>query len=485
MALCSFSSSLAMESSTIIDNTFINEFLPSAPENAVKVYLYGLALCSTPHRDDNSLDSMSVALSLTPEQILDAYSHWQSLGLVQIVNKEPFEIKYLSVKECAGSNKLRVKSKYKDFNEHIQSILSGRMISPTEYNEYYHLIENQHFEPEALIMIIKYCTTIKSNDISFAYIIKVAKSFGDEGIKTAIALEAKLLEQEQSSTEIKAILKTLGLNRDADLDERNLYLKWINSFGFTHGTIKEVARLQNKKGGMNKLDDTLSKLYEQKLFTIEEIENYSKEKEHFYFVAKKVASTLGLYYQNLESVVEIYIKDWINKGYDEETLSLLSTYCFKQDIKSLSLMHEVIQKLYKLGIISIESINEYIHSLVKTDNSIKEILQKLGIVRRVNSMDRDFYKTWSTDWNFTDEIILLVAEKSNTANQPIRYMNKLLSDLNSKNIHSISEVKLELEKTQVTNTFTPANSHKNDFSERDYSKEELNALFDSLDDIEV
>ncbi len=483
MALCSYSSSFAMETSTIIDNTFINEFLPSAPENAIKVYLYGLALCSNPHRDDNSLDSMSIALSLSPEQILDAYNHWQSLGLVQIVAKDPFEVKYLSVKECAGSNKIRVKSKYKDFNELVQSILSGRMISPTEYNEYYHLIENQHFEPEALIMIIKYCTNIKSNDIGFAYIIKVAKSFGDEGIKTAIALEAKLLEQEKSSTEIKNILKTLGLNRDADLDERNLYLKWVNNFGFTHGVIKEVAKLQNKKGGMNKLDETLSKLYEQKLFTIEEIENYSKEKEALYLIARKVTSTLGLYYQNLESVVEVYIKDWVNKGYDEETLTLLSTYCFKQDIKNLSLMDEVILKLYKLGIVSIQAINEYIHGLVETDKAIKEILQILGVLRRVNSMDRDFYKTWTEDWNFSNEIILLVAEKSKATAQPIRYMNKILLELNNKNLKSISEVEKELSKVSTMTTAT--NTNKNDFSEREYTKEELNALFDSLDDIEV
>ena len=482
MALCSFSSTLAMDSNTIIDNTFINEFLPTAPENAVKVYIYGLALCSSPCRDDNSLDSMSTALSLSPDQILEAYTHWQNLGLVQIVNKDPFEIKYLSVKESSGSNKLRVKSKYKEFNDQIQSILSGRMISPTEYNEYYHLIENQHFEPEALIMIVKYCTTLKSTDIGSAYILKVARSFGEEGIKTLVALEAKLLEQERSSTEIKAILKTLGLNRDADLDERNLYLKWVDNFGFTHGTIKEVARLQNKKGGMSKLDETLTKLFEQKLFTIEEIENYSKEKEHLYVVAKKVTSTLGLYYQNLESVVEVYIKDWVNKGYDEQTLTLLSNYCFKQDIKTLSLMNEIVLKLYKLGVVSIESINEYIAGLVATDNAIKELLQKLGVLRKVNSTDRDFYKTWSEDWGFEPNIINLAADKAKTANQPMRYINRLLLDLNNKNIHNIESAKAELDKIQVYQT---PQATKNDFAEREYTKEELNALFDSLDDIEV
>ena len=261
-----------------------------------------------------------------------------------------------------------------------------------------------------------------------------------------------------------------------------MYLKWVNSFGFTHGTIKEVARLQNKKGGMNKLDETLSKLFEQKLFTIEEIENYSKEKEMLYSIAKKVTSTLGLYYQNLESVVEVYIKDWFNKGYDEPTLTLLSNYCFKQDIKTLSLMNEIVLKLYKLGIVSVEAMNEYVAGLVSTDNSIKELLQKLGLLRRVNSMDRDFYKTWTEDWNFSLEIINLVAEKSKTASQPIRYMNKLLLELNNKNIKTVQEAEKELAKTTIVSSQTKT---KNDFSEREYSKEDLDALFDSLDDIEV
>ena len=67
MALCSFSSSLAMESCTLVDNTFINEFLPLAPDTAVKVYLYGLSLCNSPSRDDNSLESICQVRSLTED----------------------------------------------------------------------------------------------------------------------------------------------------------------------------------------------------------------------------------------------------------------------------------------------------------------------------------------------------------------------------------------------------------------------------------
>ena len=143
-------------------------------------------------------------------------------------------------------------------------------------------------------------------------------------------------------------------------------------------------------------------------------------------------------------------------------------------------MNEIVLKFYKLGIVSTDAINQYIAGVVLTDNAIKEILNTLGLVRKVNSSDRDFYKTWSEDWNFDESIISLVAEKAKNASSPIRYMNKLLLELHSKNIYDYDKAKQELNNTQIE-----TKENKKDFTEREYTKEELNALFDSLDDIEV
>ena len=82
MALCSFSSELVMDNYTIIDNIFINDYLPSAPEYCVKVYLYGLSLCSNPKSADNALDSMAKVLHLTEQELQDAFLYWQNAGLV-------------------------------------------------------------------------------------------------------------------------------------------------------------------------------------------------------------------------------------------------------------------------------------------------------------------------------------------------------------------------------------------------------------------
>lgn len=484
MALCSFSSSLVMDGTTSVDNAFINEFLPKAPDGYVKVYLYGLSQCSNPYSDDNSLASMSIILKMTEDEIIDAYSYWQDMGIVQLISNDPIEIKYLPIKSHSGSAKLRVKSQYEDFNNQIQQILSGRMIRPNEYNEYYHLIESYHFEPEALAMIIQYCVNNKNNSVNYPYILTVARSFEQEGIKSVAALNEKFLEQERAGKEIKEVLSMLGLKREADLEERNMYLKWVNVYGFSQGTILEVAKLQKKKGGFAKLDESLKKYAEQKLFSLEDIASYNAAKESMFNIARDVSKTIGLYYQNLESVVDTYVSDWLQKGYDNETLQVIASYCFKQSIRTLEGVNGVICKFFKLGLVSMQAINEYVQGLANIDNNIREILDACNINRLVNTYDRDFYNTWTGSWNFSHDAIMLVAKSSNGKMQPIQYMNKILSNLYAEKISDIDTIKKRLENMPTSTTITNKNSALN-YEMREYKKEELDALFDSLDDIEV
>ena len=440
MALCSFSSKLAMEGFTVIDNTFLNEFLPQATGDDVKVYLFCLNLCNNPNIEDNCLDTICKVLSLTEEQVKNSFSYWQEMGLIQIASLSPFEVKFLPIRAHSVSNKIRKPEKYTDFNNQMNEIISGRMITPTEFNEYYSLIETYHFEPEALILIAKYCTTIKSSSIGYPYILAVARDFANEGLKTIEAVEQKFMEQEQSSIEIKQILTALGLKREADIDERNLYLKWINNFGFTQGVIVEIAKTQKKKGGFTKLNELLSKYYEQKLFTLEEINDFSQKREYLFDTAKEVCKTIGIYYQDYENVVDTYIADWDNKGYEKDALLFLSHYCFKQSIRTLDGMDVVVSKFYKLGRISIDAINQYISSIIANDELIKQILDIFGLLRSVSSLDRDMFKTWTENWNFSYEQILKIAKFVREKGFNISYMNKTLSSLQNLNYKTDGDI---------------------------------------------
>lgn len=483
LAFCSFSSRLSMEGYTVLDNNFLNEFLPQATGDDVRFYLYCLGLCNNPNDDENSLDTICKILSITENQAKDSINYWQDLGLIQVVSTNPFEIKFLPIRSHSGSSKIRKPEKFADFNKQMNEIISGRMITPTEFNEYYSLIETYHFEPEGLILIAKYCTTLKSNAIGYPYILAVARDFAREGLKTVETIEQKFMEQEQSSIEIKQVLSALGLKREADIDERNMYLKWINNYGFTQGVIVEIAKNQKKRGGFNKLDSLLSKYYEQKLFTIEEINEFSEKLDYLYTIAKDVSKNIGLYYQDYENVVDTYISDWDKKGYDDKSLSFISNYCFKQNIRTLDGMNIVVQKFYKLGLISIESIEQYISSIIANDELIKQVLDTLGLVRSVSSLDREMYKTWTENWNYAHSQILKIAKYSSEKSSNISYMNKILSSLNSQNIKTDDGIEKYL--SNVSKTSTATSVADQEIMRHNYSKEQISAVFDSLDDVEI
>jgi|AntRauTorcE11897_2_1112592.scaffolds.fasta_scaffold00001_484 DnaD/phage-associated family protein len=482
MSFCKFSSQFIIDSATRIDNVFFNDYLPYAPDACVKVFLYGLYKCSHSDSADNTLDSFAKVLNLTSEDVESAFLYWQEQGLVQVLETDPVEIKYLPIKQNLGKLKKFKKNKYTTFNSKVQDLIVGRMITPTEYAEYYELIESFNIQPEALIMVIKYATSLKGSNVGYKYITTIAKNWAYEGIRTTEAVEEKLLEHEKNSEQIKQLLKTLGISRKASFEERNLFIKWTKDLGFMLDDILLVAKNQKKKGGFLKLDKTLTKYYELKLLSYSEIEAYEKEKDNMYDLARQVTKNIGVYYQNLSQVVETYITEWLRKGYSNDALILIANYCFKNNIRTLEGMNQTMQKFYKLGLVNVKSITEYTQSIIQTDKKIKNILENCGLHRKVTSWDRDNYRTWTYTWKFDLKLILYASELSAGKTNPISYMHKVLSNWYDQGIKTVEQAKKTKPNVGVgtTNKKTEHN-----FITRSYSDEEINALFDNLDEVDI
>ncbi len=479
MAFCKYSSQSVINSCTDIDNLFINEHMPYANGECVKVYLYGLYKCSNADSYDNTLESFAKVLKLSENDIVDAFYYWQEQGLVQVLSTNPIEVRYLPVQNMINNIRKFNKNKYSNFNIQIQELIEGRMITPNEYAEYYTLIESFHIEPEALIMVIKYCTDLKGKNVGHSYITTVAKNWAYEGITTSKLVEEKLDQHERSLGDLKEILTKLGIRRMASFDEKQMYLKWTKELEFSKDVILLAAKLLKKKGGMQKLNSRLLKYYELKLFSEKEITDYEDNKDYLFTTAKNITKSLGLYYENLEVIIETYINEWIKKGYDEATLKIISSYCFKKGIRNLEGMNTIVSKFYKLGLITMDSINQYMGQIVSADKEIKEVLDVLGLVRNVNSWDRDFYRTWSYSWKLGKDVILYGAGLAKGKTSPLPYLNKILSTWNEKQVKTVEEAKKLNNNSNTTANKTP------DMQTHSYSKEDLTALFDNLDEVEI
>ena len=479
MCLCKYSSSYIINDKTVVDNIFINNFLPEAPDLCVKVYLMGLSKCANSVAPDNNLSNFANVLNVSEKDIVDAFSYWQDQGVVQIISTEPMEVRFMPLNSSLGSIKKYKIGKYTDFNVQVQEILSKRMLTPTEFSEYYNLIEKYHIEPEALVMIIKYCAGLKGENVSYPYITTVAKNWEKEGVHTCEDVENKITELGILDDKVALVLSALGTKRKVQLEDVQMLNRWLGELDFDLNTVIAVAKrlqLKKAKADINYLNNLLNKYYEMRLNSIIEIENYETEKDNMTSLARQVVKGLGLYYEDLTKVIDTYIVKWAQMGYGEQILVQISDYCFKNSIRTLDAYDRVVQKLYKLGIVSIDAFNEYLTELVAWDDKVRVILENLGIKRYINEFDREFYRTWTEVWGYDDEFINLATTLSMGKTNPMQYMNKILSSWKSKGVTNIEQAK-----ANSNFGFETVQVKKSD----KYTKEQLNSLFSNLDEVEI
>ncbi len=482
MAFCDKERQLIDSGYTCIDNKFILNYLADAPDVRSAVYLLGLALCQS-SGDDNSRATIAQKLGISEEDVMSAYLYWEELGLVHVTGENPPRVIYLNVDGNKSALKKIKPGKYTRFSKEMQRIVAGRMLTVNEYNEYYMFLEGTTFEPEALLAVANYCVELKGNNISYQYILTVARNQLTKGATTLLAVQDNLNSQQKYDDDLKLVFKALGSNRKIEHNDRELYEKWTKEFGFTLETIVAVGK-KCKTGGMAKLDGLLCEYYKKGALSVVEMDAYDKEKSRLYDLARDINKTIGVYYQSLDMIVDEYVANWTRRGYDEQTLIAIAKYCFRSGIRTLNGLASIIDKLYKNGVTTLSSLEQYLAQVSAKDENILAILKNAGLDRRVTNNDRALYKTWTESWGMSQEVILFVAEKSAGSTVPTAYINRVLADYKQKGIKTVAEAQSHATQNANKSTQKTAIIGQQDIERREYTDEQLNALFTALDDEE-
>lgn len=482
MAFCEFSSEIISSTTTQIDNLFLSDFLPNANGDYVKVYLYGLYKCQS--GKDNDLDSFARSLDMDKEDVISIFYYWQELGLVNVINVEPIMVRYLPVKNAIYKMKKYNVDKYTAFNISAQELIGSKMLTPRELEEFYYLIENLHIEKEALLKIIDYCVGLKGKNVSVSYIVAVAKNWVYDGVRTSEDVDNRLVEQERVSGDIVLVLKAMGIKRQATTDEYQMYLDWTKDMDIPLDLITHVAK-KTKSKTFSKLNENIMKCYSNRLLSIKEIDEYLAQNEEMLSLAKVVVKNLGLWYDNLENVVDTYIHSWLSMGFEKDAIISLSNYAFRSNVRTLDGLNNNINNMYKLGLLTVASLDNYMQDIVKNDGVIGNILKELGIERGVIALDRNMYKSWLYDWHLSQELIDYAVELSKGKYMAMQYLNRMLSEYHSNKIASLDDAKKYKLSFGAGSSSTKSVSTTKTAKKREYSKKELDSLFDNLEEIEV
>ena len=108
-------------------------------------------------------------------------------------------------------------------------------------------------------------------------------------------------------------------------------------------------------------------------------------------------------------------------------------------------------------------------------------MTSLTIERKVNSYDRDMYNTWTNSWKMPKDIIDYAITLAKGKSSPMQYLNQILSTWHNADVKTLADAKAY--KSTPTQTTTAKADNK--VMTRSYTTEELNSLFDNLDEVEI
>ena len=425
MSFCSFSREFNENTYTSVENQFIVKYLPNADGFAVKVYLYGLYLCQNADSDFTVL-SMAEVLKAPKEKIEEAFAFWEDYDLVEILSREPFAVSYLPVRSAVGRPKKIRYEQYADFNKELQRKMQGvgKFVSYNDSIKYMHFLEENNIQPQAFLLIAEYCINKQGESVSPSYIFNKAKKFIRNGWVTYEQVERELGNYNAHESDLAAVFSALALYKKPDESDYALYEKWTEA-GFSRAAVLEAAK-HLKRGNMSGLDMLLSELAEKGKLSPEEIGGYLAERDMLASLTFRIGRKLGVKVSNPAPYIDEYTEKWYTCGYDEASLADIALFCLRSERNSFSAMNELIGQMFAGGVVSPDSVAEYLKAKNDELKLFTRIQSYCGNLRK-SPANLSLVETWRS-WNFSDRMILEAAKRSAGSANPIPYMNKILSD---------------------------------------------------------
>ena len=314
---------------TDVENLFINEYLPGAPGEYVKVYLYGLLYAQL--GSDMTHREMETQLGLSEKTLEDAWNYWEKMGVIKKIpekgnNVLNFDIEYVNLreemygnfhteggtesvsaekaKEPVGNKPLYDVELKKLFDR--TELILGRPLSPAESGEIASWISQEGATPALIEAAFDYCCRRGKANVN--YVCKVVLEWNSKGLKKEPEIQEYISNLDERQGTYRKILNSLGLSRNATQAEKKMIDYWIDELGF------------NTERILSACDKTISLASPNLRYVNKVLENWAEEAtDQGRDVNQKITVTqavLNKYYEHLRSEAEIQAENRRREVYE-------------------------------------------------------------------------------------------------------------------------------------------------------------------------
>lgn len=273
----------AKKTVTVLENEFIDRYMPKANGEYVKVYLMLLR-----HLDESASlpapSRLADLLECTEKDILRAFKYWEGQGLLEYKEEAPdrslqAEISpseaSLTVAPISGTDKsvnTRKHGNRKEFKEllFVAEQYLGKTLSATDINAITYFYETLQMSADLIEYLIEYC--VENGHKSIHYIQKVALSWHSQDIRTAEQAKTNSVLYNKNCY---SILNAYGIKGRAPAASEIAYIrKWHEEYAFSLEIILEACdRTMNMihQPNFEYTDSILKNWYKKNVHTLEDV----------------------------------------------------------------------------------------------------------------------------------------------------------------------------------------------------------------------
>lgn len=376
-----FSPEAARRELTPVDNLYFLEYMPEADGMFVKAYLYGLMQCYHPSLADADIGE---ALHMTEAQVRCAFVYWQSKGLVRITGDDPLTVEYLLTEQPAVTT--ATPKKYRRFIDSLNALLAPRTLNLREMQAMYDCIELYGLDEGAVLALTSYCMDVKGKRVSANYILSVAQSWSEEGVRTQAQADAYVANYRLKKHGSVEILRRWNKTRMPTVDEMALYDRWIGEYGFDAETILSVCeRLTDfQTPTFANLDKLLTGLKEQNVTNANEFFAAEAKNEKDRDFAQDVFRHLGKTERPSLTNVSQLVMYRDTAGIPAEAILLAADACALAD-RPFGALKKILSEWAKENVQTVDRAKELLHS--ETIERKPKSKKNTGYATRTITMD--------------------------------------------------------------------------------------------------